>query len=125
MTMTLYPPELVDQLTQIAEAEGKSSEELLIQAVNEFLAKVANQKLRTEGEAFKAMYPQLLENYQGDYVAIHHGQLVDYDKDARALYLRIRQQYGRITVLIRQVTDQIEPVLTLRSPRLMSVNHEI
>ncbi len=52
------------------------------------------------------------------YVAIHNGEVVDNDTDVRALHLRIRQQFGRIPVLLRQVMTEKEPRdLIFRSPK--------
>jgi hypothetical protein len=64
------------------------------------------------------MHPLLVKEHLGQYVAVHNGQLIDYDEDFQALHNRIRQQYGRRPVLLRQVTREPVRVLLMRSPRL-------
>lgn len=46
-----------------------------------------------EREAFLALHPTLLLQYPNEYVAIHHGQLVDHDEDGLALTLRVYQRF--------------------------------
>jgi hypothetical protein len=46
-----------------------------------------------EMEAYIAMHPMLKEKYFGKYVAVYHGELIDYDEDQESLYIRIDEQY--------------------------------
>jgi hypothetical protein len=39
-----------------------------------------------EMEAYIAMHPALKEKYFGKYVAVYHGELIDYDDDPGALF---------------------------------------
>ncbi len=118
VTLTLQKSDLVEELEQIAAEQSATVEELLHTAVSEFLDKMAHQKIHAESESFKAMHADLLTKYKGQYVAIHNGQVVAHDDDARNLYLQMQQRYGRIAILIRQVTDKVEQELVFRSPRL-------
>ena len=70
-----------------------------------------------EVEAFKVMYPRLVEQYLGQYVAIYQGQVVDHDQDPIALLRRVKKQYPNQVVLRRKVEKRPEPVLHFRSPR--------
>jgi hypothetical protein len=63
-------------------------------------------------------HSQLLPEFRNEHVAFHQGKLVDHDKDFQALHRRIRQQFGRQPVLLRQVTGEAERTWTFRSPRL-------
>ena len=122
MTMlALREPELVERIEQAAAKQGITSYEMLTTAVNELLDKVARQKIRAESQAFKEMYMDLTTNYMGQYVAVHNGEVIDHDEDGRMLYLRIREHYGNIAILIRQVTDKTERNLVFRSPRFSRV----
>ncbi len=118
MSITLQEPQLVARLQQVAATEHYSAEALLQKAVTEYLDKIAQQKIRAESEAFEAMHAELLQTHRDHYVAVHEGQVVDADTEARALYLRIRERYGAMPVLIRQVTAEARPTLVFRSPRL-------
>ncbi|MDM8520941.1 DUF5678 domain-containing protein [Anaerolineales bacterium HSG6] len=119
--VVLKTPNLLEQLASVAEENGTTSEKLLNQAVSEFLDKRAREKIHRESEAFKAMHAQLYPAYQGQYVAIHNGKLVGQAESARSLYIAMRQKYGQIPILIRQVTDKVEQRLTIRRPRLSKV----
>ncbi|MBU0511024.1 MAG: hypothetical protein KKD28_13400 [Chloroflexi bacterium] len=109
---------MVERIEQAAAKQGITSDEMLTTAVNELLDKVARQKIRAESQAFKEMYMDLTTNYMGQYVAVHNGKVIDHDEDGRTLYLRIREQYGNIAILIRQVTDKTERKLVFRSLRV-------
>ncbi len=118
VTLTLQKPDLIEKLEQIATEQSTSAQDLLHTAVNEFLDKMARQKIHTESESFRKMHPDLMTKYEGQFVAIHNGQVVDHDEDARDLYLRVQVQYGHIAVLIRRVTPEAQQELVFRSPRL-------
>jgi hypothetical protein len=49
----------------------------------------ARPAMEREQAAFQAMLPQLLVQYEGQYVALHQGQVVDHDTDRAALVIRL------------------------------------
>jgi len=59
--------------------------------------------LEREVAAYKTLHPALLKTYRGQWVAIHHGRLVDSDWDADALLTRLGQAFPGETILARQV----------------------
>ena len=116
-TVTLQP-ELVEQLQQVASEQAVMPEELLETAVRTYLRQLEREKIKAEAEAFRSMHAELAEKYVGQYVAIHDGNVVDYDEDFQALHSRIRQRFGRQPVLLRRVEAEPKRVLVFRSPRL-------
>lgn len=119
-TLTLRTHDLVQSLQAVANEQNLEPEKLLDQAVAEFLDRMALGILQSETRAFQAMHESLVTKHLGDYVAIHNGKLVDHDLDLNSLRRRVRQKYGRIPLLLRQVTtDPSEPEFTIRSPRLL------
>lgn len=117
--LTLKKPELVERLEAIASTQQTTPEALLHQAVSEYLDRVAHQKIAAESTAYKKLHPQLVKRYLEDYVALHNGEVVDHDPDVRSLHLRIRKKFGRVPILLRQVTQEIDPPdLVFRSPKL-------
>lgn len=117
--VTLQKPELIEQLAQVAQDQNTTPEALLNTAVSNFLDQIASQKIQSEIEAFKRLHPQLVRKYLGNYVAIHNGDVVDQDSNLRKLHLRIRKHYGRLPILLRQVTQDVKPQdLVFRSPKL-------
>jgi len=91
---------------------------LLDQAVREYLDRLAEQKIIAESKAFRAMHAELLQQYRGEYVAVHDGKVVDHDEDICALNRRIRARYGHRAVLLQQVTERPEIELVIKSPKL-------
>jgi uncharacterized protein YfaT (DUF1175 family) len=119
MGLTLQKQELVEELEQAAAAQNTTAEALMHIAISEFLGKIARQKIQAESVAFEKLHAQLITEYLGQYVALHNGEVVDHDEDVRALHLRIRKRFGRTPVLLRRVSQEIEPPdLVFRSPKL-------
>ena len=58
-------------------------------------------------QTYRIMHTDLKRRFLGQYVAIHDGELVDYDPDRLALLRRVRRKYGR-QVLITLVKDDAE-----------------
>lgn len=114
---------LLDTIEQVAVSQNLSADEILDRAVREYLDRWTSQKIRSEQEAFVKLHPNLVNTNFGEYVAIHNGALVDHDEDHRTLHLRIRQKYGRMPVLLRQVTkDSNPPTLYWRRPRIEPIS---
>ncbi len=103
-------------LLQDAEQNETSVDQLLNQAVEEFLLNKQRAKIDTEIAAFVRLHPELWKTKPGEWVAIHNGKLVDADPDRIALYRRVRERYGKVSVLIREVTTDPEQEIWLRTP---------
>jgi len=74
--------------------------------------------MKKEIAVYKALHPELVQKYLGQYVAIYQGKLVDHDADPVTLHQRVIQKYSGKVVLSRKVQKDAEPVLYMRSPRL-------
>ena len=121
-TLTIDKKNLVDAIEQAAQSQNLSADEVLDKAVAEYIDRWASQKLRSEQDAFAQLYPQLVEQHFGQYVAIHNGCLIDSDSNDRTLHLRLRQKYGQMPILLRKVTDDVNPPTFLwRRPRLEQI----
>src|SRR5690606_1718087 len=72
-----------------------------------------------EMEAYIALHPMLKEQYFGKYVAIYHGELIDYDDEPAALLTRIEAQYPDEFVWLTQVGPEPIETLVVRSPRIV------
>ena len=64
------------------------------------------------------MREQLLSQYEGQYVAIHKGQVVDHDSDKLRLGLRVYRQFGYQPIYVQLVTREEIPVKRIASPKL-------
>ena len=97
LTLTLEPI-IQTKLEQFAQIIDQSVEEIVNQAINQYL-----EKIEIETKSYERLHPQLKDSYLGQYVAIHKGQVVDVDVDYSELIFRIEAQYGDIAILIRKV----------------------
>lgn len=71
--------------------------------------------------AYIKLYPQLQEEFAGQYVAIYQGELIDHDTDYGALLERIDARYPDEFVWLTPVIDTPIQTIHLRSPRLERV----
>ena len=62
------------------------------------------------------MHDELRQKYLGEWVAVHDQKLVEHDSDGLALYRRVRARFGRISVLIRHVTEESVEEVWIRTP---------
>jgi len=121
VTLSLRPG-LQQELIYAAEMVDADIPTLLDQAVREYLDRLAEQKIIAESEAFRAMHAELVQQYRGEYVAVHDGKVVDHDEDICALNRRIRTRYGSRAVLLQQVTERPEIELVIKSPKLEPIS---
>jgi len=71
----------------------------------------------TEKKTFWALREQLLDQYEGEYVAIYQGRVVDHDTDKLKLGLRVYQRFGYRPIYVQLVSRQGLPVKWLTSSR--------
>ena len=74
--------------------------------------------LKQELTAFERMKPELLKSHNGKWVAIHKGELVDFDDDEIALAKRVYAKFGYRTILMTEVTETPR-VYHVNSPKLV------
>ncbi len=58
------------------------------------------------------------QQYQGEFVALKDGQVIDHDPDQRTLYLQVKAQFGRVPVAILNADWLEPPTYTIHTPRL-------
>lgn len=122
---------LSEDIYRLAEQTAHSTQRTIAQVLAEQLAQdfqpfpalhVSPHRvaLQREIEAYHRLHPELVKRLLGDYVAIYQGKLVDWDRSEGALLERKQRDYAGKIVLIRQVTQEVEPELHFRTPRLSS-----
>jgi hypothetical protein len=79
----------------------------------------ADADVEQEKAAYLRLYPHLKAEYEGQYVAIHGGQLVDHDVDYGALFERIDEKYPDSFVWLTRVEDKPMRTIRARSPRFV------
>lgn len=110
--------ETVVGLWQVADNLGTTIEALADKAIRRYLRQEAEKKIRREEQLFRAQHAQLLDQYAGKFIAMHEGRVIDSDTDELTLYLRIRQRFPMVGVLVKQVIPDLEKIWVMRSPRL-------
>jgi hypothetical protein len=114
--------DLLEMLEQDAEPLDRSVNDMVNEAVEQYVRERQRTKLDREIRAYEAMHPELWQTYPGQWVAVHRQRLIDHDCDRRALYRRIRAEYGRTSVLIRKVTEHPTEEIWLRTPSTGRMN---
>ena len=87
----ILQPRLVERLSQVAEYNATTTEELINTAVQKCIDVAARRKIHAENEAFRAMHAELLEQYRGEYVAVHREKAVDHDEDLNDSVTKVSQ----------------------------------
>lgn len=122
ITLTL-PDEVYEQVRQAADADQRPMADVLVDSIAQmtpvFYVSPDRPAMLRERAAFLAMHSQLMESYEGQFVAFFQGQVIDHDVDALALVRRINDDRPDDVVLIKQVIEQPDRVLHVRSPRLV------
>lgn len=132
MTEIALPDQVVERLQQMASQKQINIAELLVRAVEFYLANdvamededdawALEQKLviDREMEAYLQQHEQLLTIYRGQSIAMHNGEVIDHDPDEVALSQRVRARYGKEPVLITPVLPEPIQTIFVRSPRLL------
>lgn len=76
-------------------------------------------QLEAEKQAYLHLYPQLKEEFFGQYVAIYQGKLIDHDVAYAALFERIDDRFPDEFVWLTQVQDEPIGTIAFRSPRFV------
>jgi hypothetical protein len=71
--------------------------------------------IERETAAYRALHSELLQGYEGQYIALHHGELVAHGPDFGTVYSQATGTYPHEFVLIRRVGNEPEPVCHFRS----------
>jgi hypothetical protein len=110
--------ELIRPLEQLAAERGESVNAIVEQLIADYLREQRHRYLMDEMERFRLMHADLRQQFEGNYVALRDGQVLDHDFDGGRLYARMRAQLGDIPVLIVEVTEQPEQLFTRLSQRV-------
>lgn len=126
MLMVEIAQHWVDELVELQQDSSVATiHEAIDVALQQYLLRQRQEKITRERRWYEAHYHELAQQYRGQHVAIHNGQVIDTDQDGRTLSKRVRQQYGRTAIALIQVADTPEPpTLYMRSPKLALPLHQ-
>lgn len=111
--------ELIKPLEQLAAERGESVNAIVEKLITDFLRDQRHHYMMEEMERFRQLHPELRGRFEGAYVALRDGHVLDNDVDGHRLYRRVRKKYGELPVLIVEVTDQPEQLFTRTSQRVV------
>ena len=111
--------ELIKPLAQLAAERGESVNDIVEKLIADYLGDQRHRYLMEEMERFRTLHPELRQRFEGSYVAMRDGRVLDHDSNGNRLYTRVREQFGDIPVLIVEVTDQPEQLFTRMSRQII------
>lgn len=118
MPTVMVEPELYERVEEIALQHQAGIDEILAQAVRLYLWELDRRKISEESTIYRQQHAKLKAQYLGQYIAMHHGQVVDHDTDFAQLRQRIRQRFEHTPVMIRLVEEIVERPLIRRGFRM-------
>ncbi len=115
--IALREPQLAAEVQEVAEREGVEATDFVAEAVRRHLAAYRQKRIIAETEAWYRLSSEERKRYEGKFVAVYGGQVVDSGMDRLELYLQVRERYGRRPILITKGGDHPIPIYNVRSPR--------
>lgn len=117
----MIPDSLVKRAQRLAKRQERLVDDIVAEALQRGLPLLEESDLPSdwelEFEAFQQMHSVWGEQFPGQYVAVHGGQLIDHDTSFQLLLGRISALYPDEFVLIRPVREEPEIVYDHRSIR--------
>jgi glutamyl-tRNA reductase len=125
MPTIVVQPELYKRVEEAAQAQHSNPEAILTEAIQHYFWELDRRKISEETRRYRQQHNELKAQYLGQYIAMHDGQVIDHDGDFTVLRQRVRQQFGRMPVMITLVEAVPAPPLTRKSFTLQNAPHEI
>jgi PHD/YefM family antitoxin component YafN of YafNO toxin-antitoxin module len=97
---------------------GEYEELHVLQQDRERRHKADLEAFERERKAYDQLEPKLIPEYEGLYVAIRDGQVIDSDSDEMTLVMRVYEKFGYGPMYVRKVGAPL-PVRRLPSPRII------
>lgn len=108
--------ELADNIQKEAVNRGMTVEEFLRAAIKRERSLAARRKIEREQAWWLSLPESKRAKYKGEFVAIHNLAVVDHDREESALYKRVRQKFGKTSVLVMPAEGVKE--IRIYSPRV-------
>ena len=119
VTLTL-PDTVYRQIEAAARRDQRTVTDVLTETVTQafdsaFPVNPDRDKMEEEQAAYERQRGEIIAQYEGEYVAVHGGKVVDHDPDMLALVERIDVNYPDDVVHMRLVTREPDRVLRVTS----------
>ena len=104
-----------------AQQMGKTTVEIAEDWLRQHYSSLRRQRLESQSNRFWAKHSELYAQYPDQFVAFYDDRVLDVDNDMRQLAMRVRATYGKLPVVIAQVTATPVPEYRMRSLRLSDI----
>jgi hypothetical protein len=84
------------------------------------LPSLPDDKWQREKRAFKQMLAGLLATHRGQFVAIHEGKVVETGPNKLDVAGRAYARFGYVPIFVSLVTDEVQPLARIPSPRSLA-----
>jgi glutamyl-tRNA reductase len=111
MPTVVVESELFERIEQAAREQQSSASDIFTEAARRYLWELDRRKISEESRIYRQRHTELRDQYLGQYIAMHEGQVVDQDPDLGALRHRVRQKFGRTPIMMTRVEDTAEQPL--------------
>jgi len=122
VTLTL-PDSIYKQVEAAARRASRPVSDVLVDVVADafpvFHVHPQREQMLWEQEAYARQREEIIAKYEGQYIAMHGGVVVDHDLDETELVMRIQEKYPDEIVHLRLVTRAPDRELRFRSPRFI------
>jgi hypothetical protein len=112
--------ELYNRIEKTAQEQSVNVDEIFSQAIRRYLWELDRRKISEESRIYRQRHAELKEQYLGQYIAMHNGQVVGHDADFSTLHQRIRQRFEHTPVMITLVEEVSEQPLVRHGFRMES-----
>ncbi len=114
MPTIVVEPEMYERLEAVAEEKDADTEQIAQEAFRLYLWEQNRRKISRESTLYREQHAELKKQYNGQFIAMHHGKVVDKDSDFQTLVNRIRKRFGETAVMITQVGDEPDTTINRR-----------
>jgi hypothetical protein len=114
--------ELYSRIEKAASKRKANIDEMLSQAIRRYLWELDRRKISEESKLYRQKHAELKDQYLGQYIAMHNGQVVDHDLDFSTLRQRIRKRFEHTPVMITLVEEAAEHTLVRHGFRMETSN---
>ncbi len=118
MSTIVLEPELYGLIQRRAQEHKRSIDEILSEAVQQYLWELDRKKISEESALYHERYPELKARYLGQYIAMRNGEVIDHDADFQTLYRRVVTQFPDTPVMITLVEEEPDKPILRRGFRM-------
>lgn len=105
------PQDLFEAVTKRAKTQQKTADDLIVEWVSEKVDETelaeADEAFAREVAAFKALKPELLKKFPGQYVAIYQKQVVANGVNRLALVKEVYSRFGEVPCYVEKVSSEL------------------